>query len=201
MNLTQRQKEIYDFIKSYLSRNGIAPTVTEIQSFFKLRSVATVHKHLTALENRECIRRSKNRARAIELISIKPSESLYVPLLGLIAAGEPIAAIENPDTLSIPEDMIGRTETYALKVKGNSMIEDGIHEGDHIIIEKRSEALDGEIVVALIDSEEATVKRFYREGSMIKLQPANRDMDPLYIKADRIVIQGVVIGLIRKYRR
>ncbi|MBN1357118.1 transcriptional repressor LexA [bacterium] len=200
MNLTQKQKEIFTFIRSYLRRHGIAPTVDEIRRHFDLRSVATVHKHLQALEKRECIRRSKNRARAIDLVPVQ-GNSIEIPLVGLIAAGQPIAALENPDILAIPEDMIGRSETYALRVTGDSMIEDGIHEGDFIIVESRPEARDGEIVIALVDGDEATVKRFFREGLVARLQPSNSEMDPIYIPMDRLQIQGVVIGLIRKYHR
>jgi repressor LexA len=200
MNLTRRQKEIFEYIKGYLEMQGVAPTVTEIKRQFNLGSVATVHKHLKALEIRECIRREKNRARAIELVPVHEVLGITIPLLGLIAAGQPIAALETPDILSIPEDMMGRTETYALRVTGNSMIEDGIHDGDFIIIESRSEVRDGEIVIALIDGEEATVKRFYREGAVVRLQPSNSQMAPIFAPVDSIKIQGVVIGLIRKYR-
>jgi repressor LexA len=200
MNLTQRQKEIFQFIRTYLRSHGVAPTVDEIRQNFGLRSVATVHKHLQALEKRDCIRRSKNRARAIDLIPMQ-GNAVDIPLVGLIAAGMPIAALENPDTLAIPEDMIGRSDTYALKVTGDSMIEDGIHEGDYIIIESRLDVRDGEIVIALIDGDEATVKRFFHEGHVVRLQPSNSDMDPIYIPTERVQIQGVVIGLIRKYLR
>jgi len=200
MNLTQRQKEIFQFIRSYLRSHGVAPTVDEIRRNFGLRSVATVHKHLQALEKRDCIRRSKNRARAIDLLPVQ-GNAVDIPLVGLIAAGMPIAALENPDTLAIPEDMIGRSDTYALKVTGDSMIEDGIHEGDYIIIESRLDVHDGEIVIALIDGDEATVKRLFREGPVIRLQPSNSEMGPIFMPADRVQIQGVVIGLIRKYLR
>ncbi len=200
MNLTNRQKQIFEYIRGYIRTHGVAPTVTEIRNHFNLRSLATVHKHLQALEMRKCLRRTKNCARAIEIIPVEGTTSVDIPLLGLIAAGQPIAALANPDVLTIPEDMMGRSDTYALRVTGNSMIQDGIHDGDFIIVESREQAHDGEIVVALIDGEDATVKRFYREGSVIRLQPSNSEMDPIFISAERVRIQGVVIGLIRKYR-
>jgi len=200
MNLTQRQSEILEFIKSYLNRAGLAPTVNEIRDHFNLNSLATVHKHLKALERRRRIVRSKNHARAIELISEDPPGMADIPLLGLISAGQPIEALEIPDSLAIPEDMLGRSDTFALQVNGDSMIEDGIHDGDFIIVESRIQAREGEIVVALIEGEEATVKRFYNEGEHIRLQPSNRTMDPIYVEAEAVQIRGVVIGLIRKYR-
>jgi len=201
MNLTPRQKEIFEFIQSYLGRCGVAPTVSEIRMHFKLNSLATVHKHLKALERRGWIHRSKNQARAIELSPRSALGVLEVPLFGLIAAGQPIEALEAPETLGIPEDLLGRQETFALQVTGNSMIEDGIHDGDFIIVESKTQARDGEIVVALINNEEATVKRFYREGSQVRLQPSNEKMDPIYVKTAQVQVRGVVIGLIRKYRK
>ncbi|HPQ38973.1 MAG TPA: transcriptional repressor LexA [bacterium] len=200
MNLTARQREIFDYVRSYLLKHGVAPSVTEIRERFQLGSLGTVHKHLKALETRGCIRRSKGRARAIEIIEDDTAGGFDVPMLGLIAAGSPIEALEVPDSLSIPEDMLGRGKTFSLQVNGDSMIEDGIHDGDYIIVESRRDARDGEIVVALVDGTEATVKRLYREGKTIRLQPSNRDMEPIIVAASDVEIRGVVIGLIRKYR-
>jgi repressor LexA len=200
MNLTARQKEILEFIKRYLDRHGIAPTVTEIRNHFNLGSLSTVHKHLKALEKRGCIRRSKGQARAISIRREMSDGVLDVPMLGYIAAGEPIQAFEVPEVLSIPEDMLGRGDTFSLQVNGDSMIEDGINDGDFLIVESRNQAKDGEIVVALVNGDDATVKRYYREGSKIRLQPSNRMMQPIYVPGDSLVIRGVVIGLMRKYR-
>lgn len=200
MNLTARQKEIFNFIRDYLYSNGIAPSVTEIREHFQLGSLGTVHKHLKALENRGCIRRSKGHARAIEITQGGESVAYEIPLLGLIAAGSPIDALEVPDTITIPEDMLGRGNTFSLQVNGDSMIEDGIHDGDFIVVESRSSARDGEIVVAMVNQSEATVKRLYREGNQVRLQPSNRNMSPIYVAGDSVEIRGVVIGLIRKYR-
>ncbi|MBN1297279.1 transcriptional repressor LexA [bacterium] len=200
MNLTARQREILDFITDYITRHGLAPSVTEIKDRFQLGSLGTVHKHLKALESRGCIRRSKGCARAIEVIRLPSSRICEVPMLGLIAAGSPIEALEIPDSLSIPEDMLGRGQTYSLQVNGDSMIEDGIHDEDFIIVESRSEARNGEIVVAVVDESEATVKRWYREGDRVRLQPSNATMQPIVVSAASVKIRGVVIGLIRKYR-
>jgi len=200
MNLTARQKEIYDFIQSYIYSHGIAPSVTEIRDKFNLGSLGTIHKHLKALEKRGCIRRSKGHARAIEIVNDSQSVSYNIPMLGLIAAGSPIEALEIPDTLAIPEEMLGHGSTFSLQVNGDSMIEDGINDGDYIIVESRSHASNGEIVVALIDGNEATVKRFFAEGDKIRLQPSNKNMSPILVAANTVTIRGVVIGLIRKYR-
>lgn len=200
MNLTLRQRQILEFVQNYIDARQVAPTVNEIRDHFKLGSLATVHKHLKALESRGWIRRGFNQARAIQMIPVSNSTGMDIPLLGLIAAGQPITALETPDVLSIPEDMMGHQETFALKVTGNSMVNDGIHDGDFIIVESRPHAQDGEIVVALIDGQDATVKRFYREGGIIRLQPSNDQMDAIFVEANRVLIRGVVIGLIRKYR-
>lgn len=201
MNLTPRQKQILEFIQSYLEQTGTAPTVNEIRDHFRLGSLATVHKHLQALEYRGALKRDPRRARAMDIIPLHALPGVEIPLLGLIAAGQPITALENPDTLSIPEDMLGRRETYALKVTGNSMIGDGIHDGDFLIIESRSSAEEGEIVVALIGGTDTTVKRYFRERGRIRLQPSNESMKPIYVSEEELMIRGVVIGLIRKYQR
>lgn len=200
MNLTARQKEIFEYIREFIRARGIAPSVSEIRDFFHLGSLGTVHKHLKALERRGCIQRSKGFARAIELKSVPSLEGFEIPMLGLIAAGSPIQACEVPETISIPQDMLGRGQTFSLQVKGESMIDDGIHDGDYLIVESRKSAYDGEIVVALVNGEDATVKRFYREGRDIRLQPSNKQMAPIIVNGESVEIRGVVIGLIRKYR-
>ncbi len=201
MNLTIRQKEILDFIDQFVQTTGTAPTMNEIRDHFKLKSLATVHKHLKALVSRGKIRRSQNQARAMEIIPVSGVASCDIPLLGRICAGQPIEAYEIPDVLSVPEDMLGRGETFSLQVQGDSMIDAGICPGDYIIVESRNQARDGEIVIAFINGDEATVKRFYKEGHIVRLQPENATMEPLYIPEDNIQIRGIVIGLIRKYHR
>ena len=201
MYLTRRQKEILDFLNRFIDRKGYAPTIEEIAGHFGLRSLATVHKHLTHLQDKGLIRRHWNRSRALELL---PTEvrvrAVELPLLGRVAAGSPIEAIQSTETIFVPEDMVGRRETYVLQVKGDSMIEEQIRDGDYVIVENRRSARDGEMVVALLDGENVTLKKMYREGGgKVRLQPANARLKPLVVDQDRLRIQGVVIGVLRKY--
>ena len=201
MYLTRRQKEILDFLDRHISRKGYAPTIEEIGVQFGLSSLATVHKHLANLQAKGLIKRAWNRSRALELV---PSEmtvkAVELPLMGRVAAGSPIEAVQSTETIWVPEDMIGRGNTYVLQVKGESMIEEQIRDGDYVIVEDRKSARDGEMVIALLDGENVTLKKLYREsGGRVRLQPANSQMDPLYVEASRIRIQGVVIGVLRKY--
>ena len=204
MYLTRRQKEVFDFITDYIRSHGYAPSIDEIRQHFRLGSLATVHKHLRFLQEKGAITKQPHQSRSIELV---PSSEFNlgrvaeVPLVGRIAAGQPIEAIADAEqeTLAIPEEMLGRGRTYVLKVRGDSMIEEQIRDGDFVIIEERSQAEDGETVVALLQNEEATLKKFYREGSKVRLQPANPDLEPIIVDADDVRIQGIVIGLLRKY--
>jgi len=203
MALTRRQKEILDFIESFLDEHGYSPSFEEIASFFQYRSLATVHEHLTNLESKGYIRKNYNESRSIELArSEMRLAAVELPLLGLVAAGEPIEAIEDTETIPVPEDLIsGSTGShYVLRVRGDSMIDEQIRDGDYVIVQSRMTAHDGEMVIALIDDEGATVKRFYREaGGRVRLQPANAALDPLSYRADRVRIQGIVVGVIRRY--
>jgi repressor LexA len=201
MHLTRRQKEILDYLGEYIAREGYAPTIEEIAHHFGLHSLATVHKHLTNLQEKGLIKRAWNRSRALELV---PSEvkiqAVELPLLGRVAAGSPIEAVESTETIFVPEDMIGRGRTYVLQVKGDSMIEEQIRDGDYVIVEDRQVAREGEMVVALLGGENVTLKKFFREpGGRIRLQPANATMKPLVVDAEDVRIQGVVIGVLRKY--
>ncbi len=174
----------------------------EIAQHFQYNSLATVHKHLTHLQQKKLIRRKKNSSRSIELIPVESDEQGWdVPLLGYVAAGKPIEAIQMNEVISIPPDMVAhKGKTYVLQVRGNSMIEEQIRDGDYVIVEDRQTAQNGEVVIALIDKEEATLKKFYREkNGWIRLQPANPDMQPLSFPPDRVKIQGIVIGILRKY--
>lgn len=199
MFLTKRQKELYDYLQSYIRRHGYAPTFQEIGKHFKLSSLATVHKHLSNLESKGLIKRHWNYSRAIELIDSGGPRVTELPLLGRVAAGQPIEAIETDDTLTVPEAYLGRGRTYALLVKGDSMIQDGILDGDHIIVEERADADNGQTVVALVDGA-ATVKRFHREGpGLIRLQPANDGIPPIRVKDTDVEIRGVVVAVLRKY--
>lgn len=202
MPLTKRQREVLDFIADYIKSHRYAPSIEEIRQHFHLGSLATVHKHLKFLEKKKAIKRQAHQSRSIELLPTDEfsfSRMAEVPLVGTIAAGQPIEAIEVPESLSIPEEMLGRGTTYVLKVRGESMIDEQIRDGDFVIIEERTNAENGETVVALLHDEEATLKKFYWEGSKVRLQPANPDIEPIIVDAEDVRIQGVVIGLLRKY--
>jgi repressor LexA len=201
MYLTRRQKEILDFLNSFIETQGYAPTIEEIAEHFRLRSLATVHKHLTNLQEKGLIKRAWNRSRALELVPTEVAvRAVELPLLGRVAAGSPIEAIDASETIFVPEDMVGRRDTYVLQVKGDSMIEEQIRDGDYVIVENRTSARDGEMVIALLDGESVTLKKLYREaGGRVRLQPANARLDPMIVDQDRLRIQGVVIGVLRKY--
>ncbi|PIQ95987.1 MAG: repressor LexA [Nitrospinae bacterium CG11_big_fil_rev_8_21_14_0_20_56_8] len=200
MFLTKRQREIYQFLKEHIQGKGYAPSIVEIGRKFKLNSPATVHKHLTHLESKGLIRKQHNLSRAIEIVD-EPEAALAreFPLLGNIAAGKPIEAVEDRETVTLLPDPLDR-DVFVLRVKGESMIEDHIRDGDYVIVERRSDAQNGETVVALLDNERATLKRFYRDKGTIRLQPANPAMEPLIVKEGDIKVQGVVIGVLRKFR-
>ena len=201
MYVTRRQKEMMDFLDEYIERNGYAPTIEETAEHFGLRSLATVHKHLTNLQKKGLIKRDWNRSRALELVPTTVEvHAVELPLLGRVAAGSPIEAITSTETIFVPQDMVGRQETYVLQVKGDSMIEEQIRDGDYVIVENRQSARDGEMVIALLDGENATLKKLYREGGgRVRLQPANAALSPIYVDQSRLRIQGVVIGVLRKY--
>jgi len=201
MHLTRRQKEILDFLGRHIERKGYAPTIEEIGEHFGLSSLATVHKHLTNLQEKGLIKRAWNRSRALELVPTQVSvRAVELPLLGRVAAGTPIEAVQSTETIFVPEDMVGRKSTYVLQVKGDSMIEEQIRDGDYVIVEDRTTARDGEMVIALLDGENVTLKKLYREGGgKVRLQPANSRMKPLFVDQDAVRVQGVVIGVLRKY--
>ena len=200
MFLTKRQKELFDFLDGYLATHGYAPTLEEIGVRFHLNSLATVHKHLTNLEQKGLIRRTWNHSRAIELVpTAKPTRAVELPLLGRVAAGRPIEALETADSLAVPEEFIRRQNTFVLRVAGSSMVDDGILDGDYIVVEERPAAENGETVVALLKGE-ATVKRFYREASgKVRLQPANDAMQPIIARGRDVEVRGVVVAVLRKY--
>ncbi|MDA2916690.1 transcriptional repressor LexA [Nitrospinae bacterium AH_259_B05_G02_I21] len=200
--LTRRQRQILDFITDFRATHGYAPSMEEIGQAFGLSSPATVHKHLTNLEAKGLIRRDAHRSRAIEVLeTMDPRiESVELPLVGLIAAGEPLEAIAVAETVAVPPELVGRGRTYVLRVRGESMVDEHILDGDYVIVEERTEARDGEVVVALLDGEEATLKRLFHELDHIRLQPANPAMAPIRVQAENLQIQGVVIGVLRKYR-
>jgi repressor LexA len=202
MPLTRRQKHILDFLQSYIRANGYAPSFEEIADEFSFSSLATVHEHLSNLERKGYIRRIHNESRAIELLpTAGQSGATELPLLGLVAAGEPIEAIAQPETISVPNEMIPRRgSSYALRVRGQSMIDDHIDDGDYVVVHNRQTADNGQMVIALVHGTSATVKRLYREADgWVRLQPANERMQPIRVHEDDLLIQGVVVGVIRRY--
>ena len=210
MALTPRQKEVLDFLVSFTARNGYSPSFEEIASELKLASLATVHKHITSLEQKGYLRRRFNESRSIEVteeyiqseserLSAMAPRALAIPLRGRIAAGALTEGIEQPEVLNLTE-LAGGAETFALEVRGDSMIEDHICSGDYVLAERVSSVRDGDIVVALVDGTETTLKRFYREGEMVRLQPANAAMEPIRVPAESVQIQGRVLAVLRKYR-
>jgi repressor LexA len=203
MPVTAKQKRVYDFIRRYIDSNQEPPTIAEIGRQFQMRSSASVHAILLALEREGLIKRIPNVSRGIEIVQQKSGDdddNNEIPLLGTVAAGQPIEAILSHDTIAVPRDLHGRGRTFALRVRGDSMIEENIQDGDIIIVASQKTAENGQVVVALIDGNYATVKKFYREPEFIRLEPANPQFKPIFIKTpERIQIQGVVRGLIRKY--
>ena len=200
MKLTKRQKEILDFITEFISREGYSPSMEEIAARFQIASLNAVYKHLEALAARGFLHRDPNRARSIELSAGRQPAARDLPLYGYIAAGHPLEAVPGAESLVVPEDLLpGRGECYVLRVKGESMIEEHIADGDYVIVESRRQAQDGEMVVALVDGEGVTLKRLYREAGNVRLQPANASMPPMVFEGDRVQVQGVVVGIMRKY--
>lgn len=202
MPLTKRQKEILSYLSEYNESNGYAPSFEEIASQFNYNSLATVHEHLTNLERKGYIKRSYNESRAIEIL---PSEiyqrSVELPLLGSVAAGAPIEAIHAGETMAVPDGFLRKSGShYVLRVRGDSMIEEHIRDGDYVVINDKQAADNGEMVIAMLDGAGATVKRYYRErDGRIRLQPANETMQPLFVHEDDVRIQGIVVGVLRRY--
>lgn len=213
MALTKRQKEVLDFLVEFVDSNGYSPSYDEIATALGLASLATVHKHISALESKHYVRRSFNQSRSLEVAPKYIQEhrrqqqqqhaaplSLEMPLLGRIAAGTPVEALETQEKLSF-SDFLGHENTYALEVRGDSMIEDHICSGDFVLVEKSEQVRNGDIVVALVDGMETTLKRFYKEpDGMIRLQPANSNMQPILVPSAALQVQGRVLAVLRKYK-
>ena len=198
--LTKRQREILDFLNEFIEQNGYAPSLEEVARRFGLSSLATVHKHLTNLQDKGFIRRAWNRSRSVEIVPTRVgARGVDLPLLGTVAAGAPIEAVVSSETVTVPEDLVGKGDTYALRVRGNSMIDEQIRDGDVVIVEDRKTANDGEMVIALLKGAEVTLKKFYRDNGRVRLQPANQTIRPLVVDADQVQIQGVVVGVMRRY--
>ena len=205
MALTRRQREIYDFIRGFVAEQGYSPSLEEIGAHFGLSSVATVHKHVSHLVEKGFLKKAWNRSRSVEPVDettqAAPSATVVsLPLLGTVAAGLPIEAIEVAETIDVPQQLTApRSECFVLQVRGDSMIEDQICDGDFVVVERRPEARNGETVVAVVGGDEATLKRFYRKGPKVRLQPANHTMQPIEVAAGDVEIRGVVRGLLRQY--
>jgi repressor LexA len=205
MALTKRQKEVVEFIAKFVDENTYSPSYEEIARGLNLASLATVHKHINALEAKHYLKRGFNQSRSLDVAPKYLQEQrrqrgpFEIPLLGRIAAGQPMEAIETRATISFA-DFAKSAETFALEVRGDSMIDDHICDGDMILVEKTADARDGEIVVALVNGADATLKRMYREpGGLIRLQPANSNMSPIYVHPRDLQIQGRLLAVLRKY--
>jgi len=202
MALTKRQREILSFLSDYNESNGYAPSFEEIASQFNYNSLATVHEHLSNLERKGYIKRSYNESRAIEIL---PSEiyqrAVELPLLGTVAAGAPIEAISAGETMAVPDGFLRKSGShYVLRVRGESMIEEQIRDGDFVVINDRQAADNGEMVIAMLEGGGATVKRYFRErDGRIRLQPANETMSPMFVHEEDVRIQGIVVGVLRRY--
>jgi repressor LexA len=206
MAITKRQRQMYDFISDFVQKHSYSPSFEEIGDGMGLSSLATVHKHVSNLEKKGLLTRDYNRSRSIDLLPPKGrlkqamavNTTMVLPLLGRIAAGQPIEAVSNPETISLA-DFVRSKEVFVLEVRGDSMQDEAILNGDYVLVEKSKIAYNGEIVVALVDGTDATLKRFYREGDQIRLQPSNAAMKPIIVPAATVQIQGKVIGVLRKY--
>lgn len=207
MALTRRQKEVMDFLSEFIAKNGYSPSYEEVASGLGLASLATVHKHVQALESKQYLRRNYNHSRSLEISerfyseekARKPAPLPGVPLMGRIAAGVPVEAVANPEMLQF-SDFVGHEGTFALRVRGDSMIDDHICDGDFVLVEKTGSVRNGDIVVALVDGSETTLKRYYAEADgRIRLQPANASMEPIYVDPSQLEIQGRLLAVMRKY--
>jgi repressor LexA len=206
MAITRRQRQVYDFISDFVQKNGYSPSFEEIKLGMGLNSLATVHKHISNLEKKALLTRDYNRSRSIDLLppkgrlkqAMSVNTTMVLPLVGRIAAGQPIEAVETAQTISLA-DFVRSKEVFVLEVQGSSMQDEAILDGDYVLVEKTKTAHNGDIVVALVEGTDATLKRFYREGDSIRLQPSNTAMKPIIVPAISVQIQGRVIGVLRKY--
>ena len=200
MPLTRRQREVLDFVRQFLAERGYSPSLEEIGEHFGLSSVATVHKHVQHLVEKGYLRKAWNRSRSVEPVEPPSSHVVALPLLGTVAAGAPIEAVEVEESIEVPRHLVPpRGSCFVLRVRGDSMIDEQIRDGDFVVVESRPEASDGDTVVALLRGADATLKTFYRRGSNVSLQPANVAMEPIEVPGREVEIRGVVRGLLRRY--
>jgi len=200
MAVTRRQKEVLDFISSFVERNGYSPSFEEIARGLDLKSLATVHKHITNLQNKGALQRGHNRSRSIDVLPqrSRPRSLDRLPLMGRIVAGLPVEAVQTAESISL-SDIVGNRDVFALEVRGDSMRDEHIVDGDYVLVERTSTARDGEIIVALVKGSETTLKRLYVEGAVVRLQPSNAEMEPIYVPAQDVEVQGRVLGMLRRY--
>ena len=200
MALTKRQKHILDYVESFIETYGYSPSFEEIAAAFGYSSLATVHEHLSNLEKKGYLRKNYNKSRSLELVPAEGTLAIDLPLLASVAAGLPIEAVEENETLAVPHDMLRQGSNFVLRVKGSSMVDEQIRDGDYIVVNSRQTAENGEMVVALVGGDSATVKKYYREPrGRIRLQPANPTMQPIFADPQDVQIQGVVVGVMRRY--
>ncbi len=200
MYLTKRQRELLDFLKEYISRQGYSPTFEEIAGHFNFRSKGTVYKHILNLKKKGFITKDWNKSRSVELISdMVETTILRLPLLGYVQAGSPIEAVLQNESISVPSDLIRKGRHYVLRVQGDSMIDEQIRDGDFVIVKEQPLANNGEVVIALVDGSDVTIKKYYRENGHVRLQPANSHLQPIVLPAESVMIQGVVVGIMRKF--
>lgn len=206
MAVTRRQKEVLDFIGNFVDSHGYSPSFEEIARGLHLKSLATVHKHVSNLQTKGALQRGHNRSRSIDVLPAFPKRansaferaSERLPLMGRIVAGLPVEAVQTSESISL-SDIVGNREVFALEVRGDSMRDEHIVDGDYVLVERTRAARDGEIVVALVRGAETTLKRFYVEGSVVRLQPANAEMEPILVPAGQVEVQGRVLGVLRRY--
>ncbi len=206
MAITRRQREVYDFLQNFIEEHGYSPSFEEIGAGLGLSSLATVHKHISNLQEKGLLKRDYNRSRSIDVVKMrgraKPPATIPVetslPFMGVVVAGQPLEAVENPESISLG-DFTRAKDVYVLQVKGESMQDEHIVDGDYVLVEKTTSVRDGEIAVALVNNYETTLKRLYREGETIRLQPSNTTMKPIMVPAADVEVQGRVIGVLRKY--
>ncbi len=200
--MTEKQRDVLDYIRRRILATGVAPTLQEIATHFGFRSTASAQKHVGLLERKGFLRREKHQKRGLVLADGKPvlsPPSLELPLFGAVAAGSPIESFPGDETITVPPDFMGSGSNFVLKVRGDSMVDEGIHDGDLVVVHSTSEAAEGDMVVALV-GDEVTLKRIYREsGGRIRLQPSNAELAPLVVPEGDVTVQGTVVGLLRKY--
>jgi len=200
MYLTKRQRQILEYLKKYIAKMGYSPTFEEIGKHFKLNSKGTVYKHLQNLEKKGVILKDWNRQRSIQVLShLVEATNVTLPLVGIIKAGSPVETFPHKEQISVPSHFVGMGKHYVLKVSGNSMIDERIQDGDFVVIKQQIAAENGQTVVALVNNTEVTLKKFYKENDHIRLQPANSELSPIILDSESVSIQGIVVGVMRKY--